>query len=134
MRFGLTAVRQLKSNAICVARTCKDGDIQLLGMGCGQPNRVNSTQLTLARCRENLKNEYTGDPDGLEEYIRHEMGKAVLFSDAFFPFPDNVELSHADGIRTIVQPGGSIRDKAVIEKADDLDITMIFTGMRHFKH
>lgn len=134
MRFGLTAVRQLKSNAICVARTCDDGDIQLLGMGCGQPNRVNSTRLTLACCRENLKNEYIGDPDGLEEYIRRQMGKAVLFSDAFFPFPDNVELSHANGIRTIVQPGGSIRDKAVIKKADDLEMTMIFTGMRHFKH
>jgi len=134
MRFGLTAVRQLKSNAICVVRKCADGDLQLLGMGCGQPNRVNSTLLTLARCRENLKHEYTGNPEGLEEYIRTEMGKAVLFSDAFFPFPDNVELSHAEGIRTIVQPGGSIRDKAVIEKADELDITLIFTGMRHFKH
>jgi len=134
IHFGLTAVRQLKSNAICVARVCSDGDIQLLGMGCGQPNRVNSTQLTLERCRQNLISEYQGKPEGLESYIREEMGKAVLFSDAFFPFPDNVELSHNAGIKTIVQPGGSIRDKAVIEKCDELGMTLILTGMRHFKH
>ncbi len=134
IHFGLTAVRQLKSNAICVARICSDGDFQLLGMGCGQPNRVNSTQLTLERCRQNLMTEYKGDPDGLETYIRDEMGKAVLFSDAFFPFPDNVELSYEAGIKTIVQPGGSIRDKAVIEKSNELGMTLIFTGMRHFKH
>lgn len=134
IHFGLTAVRQLKSNAICVARICSDGDIQLLGMGCGQPNRVNSTQLTLERCRQNLINEYKGEPERPESYIREEMGKAVLFSDAFFPFPDNVELSHDAGIKTIVQPGGSIRDKAVIEKCDELRMTLIFTGMRHFKH
>jgi phosphoribosylaminoimidazolecarboxamide formyltransferase / IMP cyclohydrolase len=134
MRFGLTAVRQLKSNAICVARRCIDGDLHLLGMGCGQPNRVNSTQLTLERCRQNLIQTFTGNPEELEAYIREEMGKAVLFSDAFFPFPDNVDLSHDAGIQTIVQPGGSIRDKAVIKKADELEITLIFTGMRHFKH
>lgn len=134
IHFGLTAVRQLKSNAICVARICSDGDFQLLGMGCGQPNRVNSTQLTLERCRQNLMTEYKGDPDSLETYIRDEMGKAVLFSDAFFPFPDNVELSYEAGIKTIVQPGGSIRDKAVIEKSNELGMTLIFTGMRHFKH
>lgn len=134
MQFGLIAVRQLKSNAICIARRCENGDYQLLGMGCGQPNRVNSTQLSIARCRENLKAEYQGNPQYLEAYIQQKMGEAVLFSDAFFPFPDNVEISYEAGIRMIVQPGGSIRDMDVIKKVDELEMTLIFTGLRHFKH
>jgi phosphoribosylaminoimidazolecarboxamide formyltransferase/IMP cyclohydrolase len=62
------------------------------------------------------------------------MAKAVLVSDAFFPFPDNVEVSANAGIRTILQPGGSIRDKSVIKKCNELGVSMIFTGIRHFKH
>jgi phosphoribosylaminoimidazolecarboxamide formyltransferase/IMP cyclohydrolase len=62
------------------------------------------------------------------------MDDVMLFSDAFFPFEDNVELSNQYGIKVIVQPGGSIRDKLVIEKCDELGISMIFTGIRHFKH
>ena len=64
----------------------------------------------------------------------HQVGKTILISDAFFPFPDNVELAHEYGIKAIVQPGGSIRDNKVIEKCDELGVTMIFTGLRHFKH
>ncbi len=131
--FGLKAVRQLKSNAICAVRKTAAGYCQLLGMGCGQPNRLNSTELTLARCRENLLNAWDGAGDP-EAYIRENMAETVLFSDAFFPFPDNVEIAHAAGIRTIVQPGGSLRDKLVIGKADELGVGMVFTGMRHFKH
>jgi phosphoribosylaminoimidazolecarboxamide formyltransferase/IMP cyclohydrolase len=62
------------------------------------------------------------------------MSKAILVSDAFFPFPDSIELISASGIRTVIQPGGSIRDKAVIARCDELDISMAFTGVRHFKH
>ncbi|NQT64974.1 MAG: bifunctional phosphoribosylaminoimidazolecarboxamide formyltransferase/IMP cyclohydrolase PurH, partial [FCB group bacterium] len=54
--------------------------------------------------------------------------------DAFFPFPDNVITAAQAGIKTIVQPGGSMRDKKVIKACDDLDIAMVFTGIRHFKH
>ncbi|MHB2149340.1 bifunctional phosphoribosylaminoimidazolecarboxamide formyltransferase/IMP cyclohydrolase [Calditrichota bacterium LG25] len=133
LNFGLLAVRQLKSNAIAVVRK-KDNCLQLLGMGCGQPNRVNSTRLALERSRENLKNEFTGEDAQLERYIKEQMGKAVLVSDAFFPFPDNVEIAASYGIKTIVQPGGSIRDKSVIEKCNELGLSMIFTGVRHFKH
>ena len=133
LKFGLIAVRQLKSNAIAVVRKV-NGNFQLLGMGCGQPNRVNSTRLALERSRENLKNEFTGSDAQLEQYIKEQMAQAVLVSDAFFPFPDNVEIAASYGIKTIVQPGGSIRDKSVIQKCDELNLTMIFTGLRHFKH
>lgn len=133
LEFGLIAVRQLKSNAIAVVRKNGD-DLQLLGMGCGQPNRVNSTHLALERSVQNLRNEFNGDEQALQDYIKRELGKAVLISDAFFPFPDNVEIAANYGIKTIVQPGGSIRDKSVIKRCDELGVAMIFTGLRHFKH
>ncbi|MFA6618509.1 MAG: bifunctional phosphoribosylaminoimidazolecarboxamide formyltransferase/IMP cyclohydrolase [Candidatus Neomarinimicrobiota bacterium] len=131
--FGLKSVRQLKSNAICIVRKLENGYCQLLGMGCGQPNRLNSTELSIKRSRENLKAEWHGQGD-LEDYIKEKMAEAVLISDAFFPFPDNVEVAHAAGLKNIVQPGGSIRDKQVIAKADELGVGMVYTGMRHFKH
>ena len=131
--FGLKTVRQLKSNAICIVRKLDNGYCQLLGMGCGQPNRLNSTELSVKRARANLTNEWNGNGD-LETYIKEKMAESVLVSDAFFPFPDNVEVAYEAGIKTIVQPGGSIRDKSVIAKADELGIGMVYTGMRHFKH
>jgi phosphoribosylaminoimidazolecarboxamide formyltransferase/IMP cyclohydrolase len=131
--FGLKTVRQIKSNAICVVRRPERGYCQLLGMGCGQPNRLNSTELTIKRCRENLLNE-CNIQDNWEDTIKKKMGEGILVSDAFFPFPDNIEIAHKAGIKTIIQPGGSMRDKSVKEKADELGMGMIFTGMRHFKH
>jgi len=134
VNFGIIAVRQLKSNAIAVVRKTKDGIFQLLGMGCGQPNRVNSTELALKRCHENLKLEYHGAEHDLPRVIEREMAAAMLVSDAFFPFPDNVDLCAQYGIKTVIQPGGSIRDKAVISRCNETGIGMIFTGIRHFKH
>lgn len=131
--FGLKAVRQIKSNAICVVRKVEKSYCQLLGMGCGQPNRLNSTELTIKRCHENLLNECNQE-DNWEKTINKKMSEGILVSDAFFPFPDNIEIAHAAGIKTIVQPGGSMRDKSVIAKADELGVGMVFTGMRHFKH
>lgn len=133
IEFGLKVVSNIKSNAIAVVRE-HNGYHQLLGMGAGQPNRVIATKLALDKSCENLKNDYQDDETGLESYIKDELSKAVLVSDAFFPFEDNVELAFEYGIKTIVQPGGSIRDKHIIKKCDDLKITMIFTGLRHFKH
>lgn len=132
--FGLIAVRQLKSNAIAVVRQLASGEMQLLGMGCGQPNRVNSTQLALNRCRENLRLEFSGPENKFDDFFKDEMAKAVLVSDAFFPFPDNIDLAGEYGIKKIVQPGGSIRDKSVIARCNELGITMAFSGLRHFKH
>lgn len=129
--FGLKAITNIKSNSIAVVRE-KDGAFQLLGMGAGQPNRLVATKLALEKCKENLAKEYTGED--LEGYMKEEIGKSILVSDAFFPFADNVELAATYGVKTIVQPGGSIRDKFVIKKCNELGVSMILTGLRHFKH
>jgi len=120
--FGLHAVRQVKSNAIVTVRKM-NSCYQLLGIGAGQPNRLNSIHLALEKTAANLQAE--GE---------NSMDDVILFSDAFFPFEDNVELSNEYGIKVIIQPGGSIRDKQVIGKCDQFGISMIFTGTRHFKH
>ena len=133
IEFGLKAISNIKSNSIILVRE-KDGRLQLLGMGAGQPNRLISTKLALDKSRETLTNEYTGNAAKLEDYIKEEIGKSIMISDAFFPFPDNVELASEYGVKTITQPGGSIRDKLVIEACNKLGITMILTGLRHFKH
>ena len=110
LEFTWKVVKHVKSNAIVVAR-----DLSMLGMGTGQPNRVNAVKLAL--------DQASGKTKG-----------AVLGSDAFFPFADNVELAAKAGISTIIQPGGSIHDKDVIEAAKKHKMTMVFTGVRHFKH
>ena len=133
IEFGLKAVSNIKSNSILVVRE-KDGVRQMLGMGAGQPNRLNSTKLALERARETLKAEYKGDLGKAESYIQSEIGKSVMVSDAFFPFPDNVEVAAMYGVKTIVQPGGSMRDDLVIEACNKFGVAMIFTGLRHFKH
>ncbi len=132
IKFGILAIKQVRSNSIIIVREKEDGIFQLLGMGAGQPNRLISTKLAIEKAKENLSNEYDGE--NFERYCKSKLGKALLFSDAFFPFPDNVELAAAEGIKKIIQPGGSIRDKKVIKKCNELGITMIFTGIRHFKH
>jgi phosphoribosylaminoimidazolecarboxamide formyltransferase/IMP cyclohydrolase len=134
VRLGLVAVRQVKSNGIAVVRRRPDGVLQLLGMGGGQPNRLDSIRLAVARCRDNLAREYRGPAEGLDAYQREVLGSALLFSDAFFPFPDNVEAAAEAGIRTLYEPGGSLRDAQVVKRADELGVCVVFTGLRHFKH
>ncbi len=119
LEFGLQAISNIKSNAILLVRE-KDGFYQLLGMGAGQPNRLISTKLAIEKSRETLSHEYTGDPDQLETYIKEEIGKAILVSDAFFPFPDNVELAAEQGVKIISQPGGSLRDDLVLTACNHL--------------
>jgi phosphoribosylaminoimidazolecarboxamide formyltransferase/IMP cyclohydrolase len=133
IEFGLRAIKTIKSNSIAIVRF-KNGYAQLLGMGAGQPNRLIATKLSIEKSRENLRNEYTGAEEGFEAYVAQELANAWLISDAFFPFADNVEIAAAAGVRKIVQPGGSIRDKSVITTCDDLGVSMVFTGIRHFKH
>jgi len=132
IEFGLKAMRQVKSNSIVLVREADEGVFQLLGMGAGQPNRLISTRLAIDKASENLTMEYDGDD--IIGYFDQEFGNAILVSDAFFPFPDNVVTASQAGIKTIVQPGGSMRDKKVIKACDDLEIAMVFTGLRHFKH
>ena len=134
VEFGLTAVTHVRSNAIVVVRRTNDGSLQLLGMGAGQPNRIQSTRLALERCRENLTTEHQGSPEELDRYILDNLRSAMLISDAFFPFPDSVERCAEEGIGTVVQPGGSIRDKQVIARCNELGVAMMLTGTRHFKH
>jgi phosphoribosylaminoimidazolecarboxamide formyltransferase/IMP cyclohydrolase len=108
--FAFRAVKHIKSNAIVFAK-----DQTLLGMGAGQPNRVISVELSFKLAGDAAKG-------------------AVMASDAFFPFPDCVELAHKAGVTAIIQPGGSINDKASIEAADKYNMAMVFTGVRHFRH
>ncbi|MBQ5845005.1 MAG: bifunctional phosphoribosylaminoimidazolecarboxamide formyltransferase/IMP cyclohydrolase [Alistipes sp.] len=112
MNFGWRVVKHVKSNAIAVV---KDG--HTLGVGAGQMNRVGSAEIALKQAQA------AGFTEGL-----------VLTSDGFLPFDDTVAFAAQYGVTAIVQPGGSIRDEDSIRKANELGITMLFTGMRHFKH
>lgn len=134
VKFGINAVRRLKSNAIAIVRSCGGGYFQLLGMGSGRPNRISSVLLAIGKCRENLTAEAEKSGFPVERHIADELGKAILVSDGFFPFPDVAKECAAAGIRTIVQPGGSLRDAEVIEACNRHDIAMAFSGIRHFKH
>lgn len=118
LRFGTMVTKHLKSNAISLVKET-DGVFHLIGAGMGNPNRIVSTEQAVAKARAN----------GHED-----LADAVLVSDAFFPFRDNVDLANESGIKTIVQPGGSIRDPEVLEACDEHGIAMIFTGRRHFRH
>ena len=133
LAFGLHAVRQVKSNAVVIVQATDTGDLQLLGMGAGQPNRVVSTQLALDRARATLAARATAATD-VEDIVRRGLANALLVSEAFFPFPDSVDVAAQAGVQTIVQPGGSIRDEQVFARCSELGVTMLTTGMRHFKH
>jgi phosphoribosylaminoimidazolecarboxamide formyltransferase / IMP cyclohydrolase len=110
MQYAWRAVQHVKSNSIVIAKPT-----YTVGVGGGLPNRLDAVGIAVKRAGENAKG-------------------AALASDAFFPFPDGVEAAIAAGVTAIVQPGGSIRDAQVIEIANKAGITMIFTGVRHFRH
>ncbi|HDS74304.1 MAG TPA: bifunctional phosphoribosylaminoimidazolecarboxamide formyltransferase/IMP cyclohydrolase PurH, partial [Firmicutes bacterium] len=135
--FAYVAVKHTRSNAIILARAYKPGCYQLVGLGAGQPNRVDSLRaLAAPKARANFEMEYDElSPGGTKDiYVEEQFRRVVLASDAFFPFDDTVREAHAAGIRYIVQPGGSIRDDEVIATANELGIAMAFTGRRHFMH
>jgi phosphoribosylaminoimidazolecarboxamide formyltransferase/IMP cyclohydrolase len=113
LRFAWTVVKFVKSNAIVYAQ-----DGATLGIGAGQPSRVMSARIGALKAAE----------AGLSTR------GAALASDAFFPFRDGIDAAAEHGVRAIVQPGGSVRDEEVVRAADEHDIAMIFTGMRHFRH
>jgi phosphoribosylaminoimidazolecarboxamide formyltransferase/IMP cyclohydrolase len=132
IEFGLKAIKNIKSNAIVIVGK-NDDNFYLMGMGAGQPNRLVATELALSKARDFIKRDFDGKGD-FEKFYQEKIARAYLISDAFFPFADNVELAAEKGIKNIVQPGGSIRDKSVIETCNNLNVNMIFTGIRHFKH
>lgn len=108
--FAWRAVKHIKSNAILLVK-----DKMIVGMGAGQPNRVVSAEIASNKA---------GD----------KSNGSVMASDAMFPFPDTVEQAAASGVTAIIQPGGSIRDEDSIEAANEHNIAMVFTGVRHFLH
>lgn len=110
IRFAWRLIRHIKSNAILYAK----GN-QITGVGAGQMSRVDSVRIAGEKAGEKSKG-------------------SVMASDAFFPFRDGIDAAHDAGITAIIQPGGSIRDKEVIEAANEHDIAMVFSGRRHFRH
>jgi len=111
--FAEKVAKHTKSNAVVFV---KDG--ATLGIGGGQPSRVDSTRIAIMKAKQFEKN----------------LNGSVVASDAFFPFPDGViELAKA-GANCVIQPGGSVRDDEVIKAADNYGLAMVFSGIRHFKH
>ena len=135
--FGIRVCKHVKSNAILLVRE-HNGCYCVLGMGAGQPNRVDAVRkLAITKAKENLTLEYeTLDHPSVsfDDYASEILAEAVLISDAFFPFPDNIHHAHSAGIRVLVQPGGSKRDGEVIAACNELGMAMAFSGMRHFRH
>lgn len=136
-KFMVKACKHTKSNAIVIGREYRRGFFQVMGMGAGQPNRVDSLRkLAVTKVLENLEIEYQSlkPKESFETYSQKALGEMVLASDAFFPFDDTVREAAEFGIRYIVQPGGSKRDEDSIRACDELGVSMAFTGMRHFRH
>jgi phosphoribosylaminoimidazolecarboxamide formyltransferase/IMP cyclohydrolase len=118
MLFAWTVCRRVRSNAIVIA---KDG--ATLGIGAGQMSRVDSVRLAVEKCRE-ARGEEAVDL----------LADSALASDAYFPFADGPELGIQAGVTAVIQPGGSIRDDEVVAACDALDVAMVFTRHRHFRH
>ncbi len=118
--FAFAVCKHVKSNAIVYAK-----DHATVGIGSGQPNRVDSARIAAWKSREAAK--AAGLPGQLTE-------GSVVASDAFFPFADGLEAAASAGATAVIQPGGSIRDAEVIAAADAAGLAMVFTGMRHFRH
>jgi phosphoribosylaminoimidazolecarboxamide formyltransferase/IMP cyclohydrolase len=111
--FAFRVAKFVKSNAIVF---CRGG--MTLGVGAGQMSRVDSTRIAAIKAKN----------AGLS------LRGSVVASDAFFPFRDGIDAAGKAGIRAVVQPGGSMRDKEVIQAADEHGMAMVFTGTRHFRH
>jgi phosphoribosylaminoimidazolecarboxamide formyltransferase/IMP cyclohydrolase len=118
--FAFAVCKHVKSNAIVYAK-----DSATVGIGSGQPNRVDSARIAAWKSEEAAK--AAGLPGRLTE-------GSVVASDAFFPFADGLEAAASAGATAVIQPGGSIRDAEVIAAADAAGMAMVFTGMRHFRH
>jgi phosphoribosylaminoimidazolecarboxamide formyltransferase/IMP cyclohydrolase len=114
LRFAWSVCKHVKSNAIVYARSSGEGG-QTVGIGAGQMSRVDAARFGAMKAVLPL--------DG-----------TVAASDAFFPFPDGLEAVAKAGATAVIQPGGSVRDQEVIDAANRLDVAMVFTGVRHFRH
>jgi phosphoribosylaminoimidazolecarboxamide formyltransferase/IMP cyclohydrolase len=113
LEFAIKVVKQSKSNTIVLVK-----DKQLISSGVGMTSRIDALKHAI-----NKAHEFNFNLDG-----------AVMASDAFFPFPDCVEIAHKIGVMAIVQPGGSVKDNLSIDYCNANNLAMVFTGIRHFKH
>jgi phosphoribosylaminoimidazolecarboxamide formyltransferase/IMP cyclohydrolase len=111
--FAARCAKHLKSNTIVIAR-----NRQMIGMGCGQTSRVDALKQAILKARQ----------------FGFDLKGSVMASDAFFPFPDCVEIAAMAGITAVIQPGGSIKDQESIDYCDQHEMVMYTTGIRHFKH
>ncbi len=111
--FAVKCVKHLKSNAIALVK-----DEQLIGMGCGQPSRVDALRQAIAKAQA----------------FGFSLEGAVMASDAFFPFPDCVGIAHEAGVTAVIQPGGSVKDQDSIDACNQNGQAMVMTGFRHFRH
>jgi phosphoribosylaminoimidazolecarboxamide formyltransferase/IMP cyclohydrolase len=110
MEFAWKVGKHIKSNAIVYATADRT-----VGIGGGQVSRVDATKIGISKARGPLQG-------------------TAMASDAFFPFRDNIDEAAKAGIKAIIQPGGSLRDEESIQACDEHGITMVFTGIRHFRH
>lgn len=111
--FASKVCKHTKSNTIVLAK-----NKQLLASGTGQTSRVDALNQAIHKAK----------------HFKFDLNGAVMASDAFFPFPDCVEIAHNEGINSVIQPGGSIKDQLSIDYCDANDMAMVYTGTRHFKH
>ena len=114
LKFAFNICKFVKSNAIVLAN-----GKSTIGIGAGQPSRLDSCKIASQKALQ---------------FVPEKITNSVAASDAFFPFPDGIEELAEVGVQAIIQPGGSINDKKVIEAANNADLVMAFTGIRHFKH
>ncbi len=113
MEFANKIVKHSKSNSIVLA-----GNKQLYASGVGMTSRVDALRFAVEKARS----------------FGFDLGQAVMASDAYFPFADSVELADKEGIKAVIQPGGSVRDKDSVDYCNEHGMSMVFTGTRHFKH
>ncbi len=111
--FANICVKHLKSNGIALVKNA-----QLIGMGCGQTSRVDALKQAIVKAQK----------------FGFDLKGAVMASEAFFPFPDCVQIAHEAGITAVIHPGGSVKDQESIDYCNAVDMAMVLTGFRHFKH
>ena len=114
IQFAFNISKYVKSNAIVLCN-----NFSTIGIGAGQPSRLDSCKIAVQKARQ---------------FQPTKIKNSIAASDAFFPFVDGVKILIKAGIKTIIQPGGSIRDDEVIQAVDEHDMAMILTGVRHFRH
>ena len=114
IKFAFNVCKYVKSNAIVLVK-----DFSTIGIGAGQPSRLDSCKLAVQKAKQ---------------FQPKKIKNSIAASDAFFPFADGIQSLIKAGVKIIVQPGGSIRDKEVISVANKAKIKMLFTGIRHFNH